>query len=135
MEEGETKTSKFSGALAQIYRLDELWKKVNNAATSNNFTLWNTILDRIWCELARDLQEDEYEKKEETFKDFDNEIANNGGFNDEEPGGFKHVSKDLVQKRSDLYYILMKKDLFLRRLENHLGKGTSYDDGDEDDFD
>ena len=39
-----------------------------------------------------------------------------------------------ADKRAEQYKILNEKELFLKRLENELGKGTTFDDGDEDDF-
>jgi len=39
-----------------------------------------------------------------------------------------------VENREEQYQILMDKQLFLARLENELGKGTTFGEGDEDDF-
>jgi len=133
-DEVEQQVSKYSSGVNIIIRLDALWKDVNNHARTGKFSLWNLDLDRIWCELARDLKEN-YEDKKKTFDIFDTKMVTIGNFTDKEPEGFKDVSPEDIKKRSQHYKILMEKELFLRRLENELGKGTTFDDGDEDDFD
>jgi hypothetical protein len=151
MEESSDKISKFSSGVNIIIRLDGLWKDVNNHARANFYEKWNQDLDRIWCELARDLKEEDYSDKIEKstgkvisegykskFDSFDTEIAGIGtNFNDNysDNNGFQPVPKEVIEKRNEHYKILMEKELFLRRLENKLGKGTTWNDDDEDGFD
>jgi hypothetical protein len=145
-EEQESKISKYNSGVAQLYRLDGLWKDVNNHSRQGLYSKWNEDLDRIWCELARDLPEEEkkvaedkkippFKETKEKFDVFDTNLKTQGNFQDTAPAGFVEVSKEIKQKRNEHYKILMEKELFLRRLENKLGKGTAWGDEDEDSFD
>lgn len=136
MEEGEqtVKTSKYNSGIAQIYRLDSLWRSTHLHSRSGKFNLWNLDLDRLWCELAKDLSDEEYGNYKKKFDYFDSELLKTGAFIDTPPSGWADFTPEQVEKRNKQYKVLTDKDLFLRRLENHLGKGTAWDDGDEDDF-
>lgn len=148
MEE-EVKISKHSSGVSIIIRLDGLWKEVNRYATANRYTLWNSVLDRIWAELARDIKPSEFDDETDKegkvtkgyktkFDEFDTKIAEvSPSFNDdyENTNGFQNTPKIVLDNRAKHYKILMEKELFLRRLENHLGKGTTWDDEDDDGFD
>jgi len=134
--ESENKISKYSSGVNILIRLDGLWKQINLYATANSYEKWNSYLDRVWCELARDLKDGQsYKDKKEEFDEFDNKIAKAGKFDDKAPEGFKDITAEQINKRKIHYKCLMEKELFLRRLENELGKGTTWSDGDEDDFD
>ena len=128
MEREEIKYSKFSGGLAQIYRLDELWKDTNRYSRQGKYALWNSTLDRIWCELARDLDDKKYKEKSESLAELNIKIGNII----DSMTGFKVPDTEALQKRGKQYKSLMEKDLFLRRLENELGKGTSFAEEEDD---
>lgn len=143
--EEEQKTSKYNAGVAIQMRLDGLWKLVNVNCVAGNFKNWNSYLDRVWSELARDIKEIEYndfktkEGKEvigykTKFDKFDEELGKLGKFNDNAADSFKPVTSDETDKRNKQYKLLMEKELFLKRLENHLGKGTAFEHEDEDDF-
>jgi hypothetical protein len=140
MEENEQKTSKYSSGININLRLDQLWKDTHNHCRENNFKLWNLDLDCIWAELARDLKQDKnkngktYAEINKDFNGFEEKIVQIGGINDSGAKGFKGVSQDDIKKRNEHYKILRDKQIFLARLENSLGKGTSFDDDDEDDM-
>jgi len=142
----EPKVSKYNSGINIIMRLDEIWRNTHKAVKEGKYYEWNVWLDRAWCELARDLKEEEYsgdekEKKKgykEKFEELDKAVFENGDLIDNEESvsvGFQKPSSNLWKKRNDQYKALMAKDLFLRRLENHLGKGTAWDEEDEDGFD
>lgn len=109
----EEKKSKYNAAVSQIYRLDSLFQKATLSRSVGNLKRWNWILDGIWIELASDASE-EHEK---IFTDFVNEIVK---------------YKD---NKAMMYQTLMKKEIWIRKLQNKQGKGTAYQDGSEDDFD
>jgi hypothetical protein len=138
MEDNEQKTSKFSSGLNIIIRLDELWRDTHKHSRDGKYNSWNADLDRIWLELARDYDEEkekEFLEKEELFNKFDKKIENIGRIKDKSPDGFEELSEKDIKNRNEHYKILMEKQLFLARLENELGKGTTYNEGDDDDFD
>jgi hypothetical protein len=117
-----SKTSKFNGAISQLYRLDALWKDTHIHSRSGEMEKWNWDLDRVWAELAGD---------------FDDESPNNKNFEaiNEEIGSLKgKYNKGEYNKLIfyNLYYaVLNKKEVFLRRLQNKLGKGTEYESEDD----
>lgn len=134
MEEPEAKISKYNTGLAIIYRLDNLWKDANRHSRSGQYSQWDLDLDNIWRELARDLDDTEYGKKKIKFDEFTEKLVKSGKFYDSTPDGWKDLSKDEIKNRNKQYRVLTEKELFLKRLENHLGKGTAWSDESEDDF-
>lgn len=136
MVEGEEKqVSKYNSGINIIMRLDSLWREVNSFASSGKYSKWNSSLDRVWCELSRDLKENEFEGKETEYEAFDTKIDEIGDFGDSVGDTFNEIPPEAIKNRNKMYRLLMKKEIFLRRLENYLGKGTAWDDDDDDGFD
>lgn len=133
-EEVSQKVSKFSSGINIILRLDSLWRDTHSYSRNGKYILWNLTLDRIWLELCRDLEGDEFEKQEKKFKEFEEKLQEQMPISDNEPEGFKKHTTEDIKKRNKVYNILIKKQIFLARLENELGKGTTFDDGDEEDW-
>ena len=106
------KISRYNAAVAQLYRLDDLWKKSHDYCLAGLLPRWNWVLDRVWCELAADATKEE----RETFKSFLKKVTDS-----------KHESEKL-------YLTLMDKEIFLRGVQNRQGKGSAYLDEDEDMF-
>lgn len=145
MEKNEERVSKYSSGLNIIMRLDELWKNCAKFKRKGQFYNWNNELDTIWLELVRDLDESEYYDKkndkgvvieeghETKFNKFDKELKKYLPFMDSFKG-FGNPSNDEIKNRENQYEILMKKQIFLARMENKVGKGTSWTEK-EDDWD
>lgn len=133
MEEQEQKLSKYNSGVAIQIRLDSLWKDANSHSREGKYSKWDCDLDAIWRELARDISDKEWDTTQIAFDVFTAEITKVGNIADEEPAGFKKPDDNFWKKRNEHYKILMKKELFLKRLENKLGKGTAT--ADEDDLD
>ena len=123
--EDTPKVSKYNSAVNQLMRLDELWKDAHRHSRSGKYHLWNADLDCIWSELSRDLEKGCDEDKE--YNDFTIKIANAGSVDSGKIWGFK--SSPTNPKH---YAILREKEIWLGRLQNKLGKGTSWSDEDED---
>ncbi|MFW6225580.1 MAG: hypothetical protein ACOC3V_01310 [bacterium] len=135
-EESKQIKSKYSSGVNIIIRLDQLWKDTHQHAREGKFQNWNDDLDCIWRELARDFKgEDSYKEEKQKFDKYDKELEKLMPFGDQPPEGFEEINENDIKKRNKIYSILQEKQLFLARLENHLGKGTTEDDEDEDDFD
>jgi len=140
MEENEQKVSKYSSGVNINMRLDQLWKDSHNHSRLHNFKLWDLDLDCVWAELARDLKPGKnkngktFAEIEAEFNQFEEQLKGIGQINDFGGTGFKSASKDDLLKRDKHYKILRNKQIFLARLENDLGKGTSFDEDDEDDM-
>jgi hypothetical protein len=103
-DENSPKLSKYNSAIAQLYRLDQLWQKAHMFALNGDLIKLNWVLDRVWCELSADAG-DENKKK---FRSFIFKIA------------------DASSKKEILYHILMEKEEFIRNVQNKQGKGTAY---------
>jgi hypothetical protein len=128
------RTSKYNSGIAQIYRLDALWKDSNKHSRAGQYNKWNLDLDNLWRELAKDIDEKKYGDKKKIFDGFETRLATQGTFNDNGKKGWEDMKDEDTKKRNQQYEILNEKELFLRRLENEVGKGTAWDNGDEDDF-
>ena len=126
--------SKHSSGVSIIIRINGLWEDANASSCSGQYSKWNTKLDVIWRELARDILESDYDEKKKGFDSFDTKLIKTGQFIDSGSDTFDSISSDIMKKRAEQYKILNDKELFLKRLENKLGKGTTFSDGDEDDF-
>lgn len=157
--EQEVKTSKYNSGVAKLIRLNSLWIDVNTHSRQGLYQRWNEDLDKIWCELSADLKEveEDEENKENKSKrkrkdekgkkilyfdeeldkidDFDTKLKAQGNFQDTEPAGFAKPAQDMLKKRAEHYKILTEKEIYLRRLENKVGKGTAWEDDDEDEWD
>lgn len=108
----ENKKSKYNAAVSQMFRLDSLWQECQRLRGEGNLKDWNHRLDFIWTELA-DHADQNHEKR------------------------FKVFMKLIVKYNKNVIFlnqILMRKEIFLRQLQNEQGKGTAYQDPYEDDF-
>ena len=141
--EQENLRSKFSSGLNIITRLDFLWRNCQKFKREGRYADWNDELDTIWLELARDIPKplyydqktkdgEEIKGYKSQFERFENSLKKTLPFNDR-LNSFKKPSKDIFERRNKQYKILMEKQLFLARLENEYGKGTTYEE-EEDDF-
>lgn len=143
MEENAQQVSKYSSGVNINLRVDTLWKDSHMHSRTGQFNKWNLDLDCIWSEFARDLKDLEdkkkniksYEQVKIKFDEFDARILAQGKINDKKPEGFREVTDKEKESRSEHYKILREKQLFLARLENNLGKGTTWDTNDEDEID
>lgn len=150
MEEEEKKVSKFSSGLNILQRVDELWKNCHNYKRNGFYYKWNEELDSVWLELARDLKPFEYYDTDDDdeitkdkskvknkgyktqFDEFEDKLKKLLPFSDSGGFGFQQPSQKDINKRNEQYKVLMEKQLFLARLENELGKGTSWDEEDDE---
>jgi hypothetical protein len=118
-----------SGGLINL-RMHNLWVDRHKAAAKGEYNKWNEVLDAIWCELGADVKEDSEEDKKFWLLSMD--FADACG-EPKKKVGFNKATKSDRQDMAKQKIALIKKELFLRRLQNKQGKGTAYVD--EDDFD
>ena len=132
-EQEVMKVSEYNSAFFMNKRLHELWEDSNKHKRSGAYAQWNGDLDAVWCELGSDVAEDgEQEKK---FQKINLELKEcNPVLNWNASSQFDASSQKMLLKKTQQYQVLMKKEIFLRRLQNKQGKGTKYIDPDEDDF-
>lgn len=129
-EVNESNISKLnSGGLINL-RLHNLWVDRHKFAQRGDYQRWNEILDAIWCELGADVREEGDEDK--VYWKLSLEFAN-ACQDDIKIKGFEKANDEKKNSLIKQKIALIKKELFLRRLQNKQGKGTAYLD--EDDFD
>lgn len=129
-EPDEEKLSRLNSAGLINSILENLWKESYSAMTSGDFLKWNSKLDAIWSILGGDCKEGDNDDREVTKINI--QIYDTGTLRSKIGIGFssKQNPNNALQ-----YQLLLKKALFLRRLQNRQGKGTAYTSEDEDDFD
>ena len=114
-------TSDFNEAKFQIYRLHILWLTCNTLSQAGKLEEWKWKLDTIWRELSPDAKQKDNsrEKEDKYFKKIEglnNKIAE-------------------ATKSTDIYNALQEKEIFLRCLQEEVGKGSKKSSPDEEDFD
>ena len=137
MTEEEIRISKHSSGVSIIIRLDQLWKNCHSYKRNGQYQKWNEELDSVWLELARDLKADDdkskdFESLKTKFEEYNDAIREIGQIQDERPAGFERLTPEQINNRDKHYKKLMEKQLFLARIENEIGKGTTYDEEDDD---
>lgn len=125
--------SKYNEAVAKLQRIGGLWNIVHLSSINGNFKKWNSVLDEVWKELAADTEEDGAEEKK--INEYNVEIAGLQPLSSPGNFGFNKPPKGHKEKVAAQYAILVKKELYLRRLQNQLGMGTKHADLHEDDLD
>jgi len=128
------KTSKINAAALINLILADLWRNCYRHAANGAYSKWNAELNNIWTELSGDVDEEITEGKEtqRKFEDIDMELARAGSLVKKSATGFQEVSSDEKISSAKQYRTLLKKAIFLKRLQNKQGKGTAYRDGSED---
>lgn len=97
------KVSEFNEASYQILRLHNLWTKCTYYSTKGMLDEWRWTLDRVWIELSADASGN----KKKYFNK--NRILN--------------LKIALAKDSSKLYEKLQDKEMFLRTLQEDVGKG------------
>ena len=126
------KTSKINSAMLVNSTLNELWKEFYTHFRAGKYLSSNVDLDCIWTILGG---EDKIEKSkiEDNYKEIETKLKNSGILQDSLGSiGFNRVRTEDIQKFAIQKGILLSKALFLRRLQNSQGKGTAYEDKDEE---
>lgn len=116
-------TSKYKDSINQIIRLNQLLQDCHAHSRAGELRKWNWDLDRIWIELGAELKPEEKEGKPNTDKKIEDD--------------FKLICNEVAKSwmlPNKLYDALNKKELFLRRLQEKQGKGSTKVDTDEEDF-
>jgi len=102
MEEGNNEKVIFNSTGAILERIGKLWEDAHSHSRRGELIKWNWTLDRVWTELVAEANSDE----EIDFKKFAAQIGN--------------ATKNPIK----LYNELMKKEVFLRKVEKRQGKGA-----------
>lgn len=127
-----TKISKINPAQIINQNLENnLWMPFNVAYKSGKYITANNNLDCIWIMLGGDLGKNSQEEKQ--YNEIEKELNKSGSLQDSlSIDGFRKVNIEQLKKMAVQRKILLKKAIFLRRLQNKQGKGTAYDDPDDE---
>jgi hypothetical protein len=127
--------SKYNSGIAKMIRMDNLWKDVNRHKRDGLYSKWNDDLDSVWCELTADAKKKKVlQNRQKELTKINNQLSELGSFNDGIGLSFKKPTPEQNEKRDKQYHKLMEKEIFLRILEEEVGKGTAWEDDDEDSF-
>lgn len=107
--EQKTFISEFNEAKFQIYRLHLIWTSCNQLSCAGRLTEWRWKLDRAWIELSPDANSKPYKKYFEKIEELETNILKAKG-------------------DKELYQVLNKKEIFLRCLQDEVGKGSKRKD-------
>jgi hypothetical protein len=90
-----------------IYRLNNLWARVDTPAENGDYDSWNIVLDRIYCNLL-------YRNRIDIIKD---DIGNiiDVKINEEPHKIFTYLTKNIYQAKADFYKATDKKEKTLAR--------------------
>lgn len=129
----EIEQSLFNEGSFQIQRLHNLWEMANRQSMKPRtyaFSDYRWTLNAIWRELSRDaLRMYPSEEEDETFQE---RMKNNPIFKER-----RRLEKSIrdAQNPEERYTVLQEYEMFLRNLQDEVGKGTKVRDSDEDEMD
>ena len=126
------KTSKINSAMLVNSTLNELWKEFYSHFRVGKYLSANNDLDCIWTILGGE-KEIEGKKIETDYIAIETKLKEKGLIQDSlSSTGFNQIKLEQIIKFTEQKGILLTKALFLRRLQNTQGKGTAYEDKDEE---
>jgi len=116
MEEKQGESSKYNEASFQIERLHNTWLKIENCISKGDLKSWKYLLDSIYRELSSDIKR----------------LTNTNGI----------ILRNEVMKmricragsNEELYKCLNDRHIFLKNLQDSIGKGGSYTEEGANDF-
>ena len=123
-QEQELKLSKINTAGLQNFRRDDLWKDAHNHSRKGFYMQWNEDLDAMWRELISGATPEDITKFNEINEELSTILTPIKNQN-----GFKSISHEEYMKKIKIKNSLVKKENFLRILEDKQGKGSAYKEG------
>lgn len=114
--------------------LSNLWSDFFRHFRDGKYLSANSDLDCIWTILGGE-KGVETDGTQSAYLKVEKRLFDSGALQDSIViTGFGKISEEQKNKFSQHKKILLEKSLFLRRLQNKQGKGTAYDDGEDEDF-
>lgn len=121
----ERRISKINSAALINLTLKRLWDDFYRHLRNLSYSKANFDLDCLWVELGGDQKEKDKEVK--AFTKVETEIVSNWA-KVPSKSGFEKYTEEELNILAKQYRLLLKKALFLRRLQNEQGKGTAYEE-------
>lgn len=114
--DSEIEKSKYNEANLNIQRLHNSWEQIRDYRRTANYPFWFNELKLIWSELVQDVNKNRMHNYEKTELEYVNHL--------------KTCQNAIISMNVGTIEIkLMKLNDFLRRLQDEVGKGGTYDDG------
>ena len=130
------KVSKINSAALVNSTLNNLWIDFFRHYRAGQYLSANSDLDCIWTILGGEKGMDKDSTKETEYQKLEESLSRSGSLQDSlEVKGFGKITPEQLKKFVSHKSIILKKSVFLRRLQNSQGKGTAYYNEDEGDFD
>lgn len=128
-ENASSKSAVINGAGLLVMRLDGFWKNCAKYSRVGAYAAWNNELDIIWGELGGN-----YKEKDSEIKAFDklNKEYAQSIIEVKTKRGFEKTGEDEKISRVKQKMALIKKQLFLKAIEDKLGLGSKWQDDSED---
>lgn len=129
------KLSKINSAALVNSTLSNLWLDFFRHFRAGKYLAANSDMDCIWTILGgeKDIEKNDIETN---YLSIEEGLRKSGTLRDSiEVAGFGEVDEAQLIKIAKQKDILLKKSIFLRRLQNSQGKGTAYHDGDDEELD
>ncbi len=112
--------SEFNEAKFQIYRLHNLWLKAEQQRSSGKLVDCRWTLDSVEVELHTDIKRLDKEKEDNKYGEKLAKLE-------------KDIEESKEKKEVDKFYVaLKKKEMLLREIQDHSGKGGRYKNLDDD---
>ena len=127
----EQSQSKYNSAMAQLYRLNDLWNKSHEFAIKGNYDAYKFTLDRAWVELAPDCSDKQVQTKKEyllLLNKISKTLRNIQLGKKPDKRLSPSMEKDERITRGRYYSALQRYEIFLRKILNSQGKGSAYRD-------
>lgn len=120
---GSNPMSKFSDAISQLFRLDDLWREAEQKARTGDLIGWKWVLDSIWRELYADATRCKKKGRDWIYWS----------------GNMKRVNQAIAEHEMNhawarLYNALDEKHCILKDLQTEVGKSGQYKSEWEDDL-
>ncbi len=115
--EETTQISKYNDAVLSISRLHQMWLNCNAYIRKGNFRMWRYELDLVWIELSPDVKR---QKKQSRRLLNENEFL------------MQQIA--ISKTKNEIFFALMKRQIFLREVQDIAGKAGVYRDEDEEGF-
>lgn len=128
MDRSSESLSFYNEGYFQIQRLNSLWVQANIRSLNGDLTGWRWVLDTIWRELSRDcLKQVDFKKGSRVWYQH-NEFFVTFSL-------FRQKLSECGDDKAVRYQLLSEYDIFLRYLQDRVGKGGKYTDPDDNRMD
>lgn len=139
LEVDSIKLSKINSAVIVNINLNNLFVDFTRHYRTGKYLSANSDLDCIWIILGGDIgikKDKTDDKTEDSYNVIEKELSESGTLQDSvQVKGFDPIDDKQLDKLKGQKVVLLKKAMFLRKLQNKQGKGTAYQDEKEGDFD